>query len=545
MSLLNSSHIHSWNQVLQEVDYKLLNVDCHSSFLSLFECCCDAAVSDGQFFKKMFPYIPISFYPALMKSALKNGNLPSIHILLNVWSDPIFCLSSLVKPVYPHIRGIYDETNHLYLQQQQMYTSALINSFMNYLSNYSKLSKSKLRILDLQGFPIGDDKIYYIIKVILLSCGIREEKINFFMGKENLLHYGESRNYYYQNDCPFNVRCKTILDFNSILDNQPKIPSFPYKIKIDGIISKTSELVLYMLQSTEVRASPLKLEFCKVGLSGLFIDSLQSLLNSLQTYILKGLSLSYGSLTNEGIKMVSHNLVLFFNLTSLDLSYNSINLSSSSNMQWLLRDTFKSFQYLERLNLSNNRLTGYLKTILFHIGDSRVKETDFVVIHNDEENKHSKRHRCYSQGLHYLNVSGCRLNREDIEYLAESHHISTLKELDISDNNFNHSIKSIEKLLKALKNTIYILEMEGCRFSSEQLLGLTKILSTFSNLSYLNYARQKLIACREINEQLNYLQLIESLKVIRLSYPTIDEEPQENEATEIRKTFCNKKIIWV
>lgn len=545
----NNFSVYSWNQVLQEVDYEILDIDCHS-ISSLFELCCKPVVSDGQFFKQVLPYIPISFYPILMKYALKNGRRPSIQLLLNAWPFPTFCLSSLIKPIYPYIQSIYNEDDYFSPQQHHihtsyLYTSYLINSFINYLSNYSNLAKSKLRILDLRGFPIGDDKIYYIIKVILTSCGESEKTINYFIEQEKNHFYfnSENKNYYYKDECPFSIRCKTKLDFDSILNNQPKkTPSIPYKIKVDCVISETSKLLVYMLQSNEFLSSPLKLELYKIGLSGLNIEKLQFLLNSLPTYIVKGLSLSYSSLQNEGFKRVIHILKLFFNLTTLDLSYNNINLTTSAFLELHLCKTFKSFEYLQRLDLSNNRLTGYLKTILSCIGDSRFQETNSAIAYDSNENKCSKKYCHRALGLQYLRVSGCRLCKEDIDSLAESHHTFSLKELDISDNNFSQFVKSIEKLLEVLKNKLYILEIEECCFNPEQLSDLTKILSEFSKLRYLNYAKQKQMNFQEINNQLKCLQLCESLKIIRISRSTIVDDLMEQNCKENERRVIDHLI---
>lgn len=505
-----------FSKTLQNIEYESLSYVRTSNY-SLTYLCCKVIVSDGQFAKQLLYYLPPSIYKHLMSVAIINGRDRAIQILLTVWPSATLKLSELIPPFHNSIDVIYDRSNRCrWLQDSFFITSSLINGFISCLCKDSKLSLNKLKTLDLTGFPAEDTTIRKIAKIILSSCRNLETS-----------SYPQGRKRAREDDMVFDssVGCQSLkVELNSTHEEKFDNSDI-YTINVDSYIyvKESFEVLSRLFTSKAILHSPLKLHFSNIDLISCYGNkNIMQLLGSaeLQSVPLRGLSLSCNRLTNGGIfETLIVSVLPFHYIESLDLSYNSINLTYNATLLETFTNALSSLNHLKRLDLSNNRLTDCLTTILSKVGKMYVQRHSESISSIRSEGKRKIPMSEPSHGLEYLNISSCKLCERDLAYLSNSHHITALKELDIGQNNMCLFVESVVKLLRAMRRTIYILDMEECYFTEEQLCSLLPEFYGFPNLKYLNYSGHQLNS-KDTYSHLETFIRLPNLVLVRLSFPT-------------------------
>ncbi|CAL4125395.1 unnamed protein product [Meganyctiphanes norvegica] len=94
------------------------------------------------------------------------------------------------------------------------------------------------------------------------------------------------------------------------------------------------------------------------------------------------------------------------------------------------------------------------------------------------------------KGLVYLNLDGAKLSCDDFSALKQSHHVNSLKQLNLSGTNFNNldKLQCLLSLLEHLPN-VKVLELNYCRLhecSEDMFITLLDALHTLPNLAVLH-----------------------------------------------------------
>ncbi len=217
--------------------------------------------------------------------------------------------------------------------------------------------------------------------------------------------------------------------------------------------------------------------------------------------------LQFNSLRNDGLVLLGPLIETFKGLTALDLSQNNIDISgthpvaeTSTN---ILAKMLSELPNLTRLDLGNNRLKNKLKHILAQM----------------------------PQGLTYLKLCGCGVSNLDLSYLIRSHHAASLRELDLSANNFADKLESVIELLKALHSTLEVLELEEIELVEEDFDELFRFASAnLQQLYFWNLSRNHNLTERHLTEGIRIIARMKCLKVFKVSHPVecyVSIEPDE------------------
>ena len=204
----------------------------------------------------------------------------------------------------------------------------------------------------------------------------------------------------------------------------------------------------------------------------------------------------------------------FARLSALDLSCNNIALTHEPTSV-LLAETLSSLPQLRRLDLSNNRIKNKLRQITSGIPCA----------------------------LEYLKVSACGLTGQDLVYLAMSHHLAGLKELDLSENNLGRHIVATQALMRAISDTIVVLELEDCDIEESYWKTLFANNTSMRNLRFMNISRNNNLSAEPLMTVTTQLTHVRSLEVVQASYPVeCYLSPFEMDVNDTAMEFFSQKL---
>ncbi|XP_068219691.1 uncharacterized protein [Palaemon carinicauda] len=127
------------------------------------------------------------------------------------------------------------------------------------------------------------------------------------------------------------------------------------------------------------------------------------------------------------------------------------------------------------------------------------------------------------QGLKYLKLVGSGMTPADLELLAESHHVKSLLQLDLSENTFNHPTKVASLCILCQKlSKILVLELQNCKLnqiSQENLRVFIDIMKTLPELQILRLTDNDFYS-RIIKEELPHLASSSTLRYLCLTVPS-------------------------
>lgn len=456
---------------------------------SLSELCGLRIVRDAGLLKTAQQTIPVELFETLMKAALLLGNDAAIEQLVSSWPWKILALRNFVLPIFCSINPLFCEIDLCeQMRRGVKHTTCLAHILMESLK---RRDATKLRCLDLTGYPAAEVIVNYLASHVLLV-------------------YNEAR------------QRQIIQVYNSVTQELPPeqkrsysmeatFPDEQFVISIDAMVQSedTHMELCRALSVSKLAESHLKLRIQKMDLSCLGVARIVVLLELVDSAYFTGISLQYNAITNQGLSVLGPVLKNLTSLTGLDLSCNNINVMPHLNGDSadVLSDVLASLPSLQRLNLSNNRTKGSLAKIL-----SRVVRP-----------------------LVMLRVAGCGLVESDVAYLAGSHHATALEELDVSDNDLSVCVDVFLPLLRRLASTLMILEAEDVGLDEVAFVSFFETCLHLRNLRLVNVARNDRLRRAVVIDVIAYLIMTPRLQAVKLSYPTdIDAttSPMETEEEE-------------
>lgn len=275
-----------------------------------------------------------------------------------------------------------------------------------------------------------------------------------------------------------NVRKLGILSKTQIAKNSPQITRTVIVDLSLEIVDIDRVLIMLKRPNRSKTKGPCLIKVCvsKLSFFAPFKDkSLQEFWPLFSPLHLKGLSLRYAYLTNDNLTEDFPGLSRFENLTSLDLSSSTIDLSRrqrhSANRQNQMSLAVDSINYvvknltkLRRLDLSDCVLTGQLQNLFQDV--------------------------CLP--FTYLSFSGCRLLPKDIRYLSENsdNFTSCLVELNLSHNLLHRAMQQLKSLFEKCRK-LRIVDLESVDFENSDMEPLVESLTShMPDLRCLNLSEE-------------------------------------------------------
>ncbi|XP_054893341.1 leucine-rich repeat-containing protein 14 [Poeciliopsis prolifica] len=195
-------------------------------------------------------------------------------------------------------------------------------------------------------------------------------------------------------------------------------------------------------------SGPLKLQCRYLRVEEISVTSIRTLLNLLPRRTLLGIDIRYSSLGVAGLAELLPLLSTFPELNSLRLHYCNLDIRRDNlGQEGALRDLsqgLSNLQELRQLSLTALRLPGQLRVLLSSL----------------------------PQPLEVLELPYLSLSPADLAYLSCSHHVSSLLQLDLSENCLDETmVPSIRRLLCQASSSLQHLSLSGCGLT-DGLLGM-------------------------------------------------------------------------
>lgn len=449
-----------WRGALHAIDYEdQQRKSLYLAVPSLGELCREILVNDSSFMKLFLSYLPSQFYSKLMGTAILKGLDRSMEALMWTWPGQVLCLQELCSHLYDKLEIIYDNNLHNARMRQGIHiTNSLISAFLNLIQ--SKTQTSKLRVLDLREFPTVDMVVNRLTHEIILMHHKSHHKVN-------------------------------LVSYNSASDAAAGCEQHEIYIDCSVRDEDTFQELCGALKLCETYNPVVRLHVSKIDASCLGESQICMLLDALNANDLTGLCMQYNSLSNNGLLRLIPQLCRLRSLLALDISCNNLNFRNAPVICTQFAEVLGTLSQLRRLDLSNNRLTSCVHQVLAPLGNTK---------------------------LEYLKLSACALSENDLNYLAHAAFMSTLLELDLSENIvLSQHFSQLLVVLASVTPSLQILEIEDCKFSNTQLETLVRCLLQMNRLRYLNVSRQPWVsnvACASIPQ----LASLPNLECVRISY---------------------------
>uniref|UniRef100_UPI0037E82BDC leucine-rich repeat-containing protein 14 n=1 Tax=Semicossyphus pulcher TaxID=241346 RepID=UPI0037E82BDC len=191
---------------------------------------------------------------------------------------------------------------------------------------------------------------------------------------------------------------------------------------------------------------PLKLQCRYLRVEEISVSSIRTLLDLLPRQGLLGIDVRYSSLGVAGLAELLPLLSTFPALKSLRLHYCNLDFRRDHpGQEEALRDLSQGLaklQELRRLSLTALRLPGQLRVLLSSL----------------------------PQPLEILELPYLSLSPADFAYLSNSHHASSLQQLDLSENHLDETtLPSVRRLLSQASSCLQHLSLSGCGLTDSLL----------------------------------------------------------------------------
>ncbi|XP_033736693.1 LOW QUALITY PROTEIN: leucine-rich repeat-containing protein 14-like [Pecten maximus] len=414
---------------------------------SLVNLCAEYIVRDASFTREAVQHIPYHLSVALMQAALLDNRDRSMETLISHWPLNSLTLKKLAPSLFTSVVPLYNSTYLTDIVRQSLrYTTCLSHTFLECLK---KRTPTKLKYLDMTGFPTAEVILFYLATHCMLAHNEARQTVmvNMYNRVVNLLPDQTQSN----ESSP------------QLMTADTTIPDSSFTVKMDAFVTsdQTHAELCKALKVSGFQDSKLKIVLEKLDATCLGEQKLQILLQQINPKFLQGLRLKYNALSCEDFCKLSPVLERFDRLTALDLSCNNIRHKDSCDS---LAHLLSFLPHLIRLDLSNNRVKTRLRQVL-----SNMTST-----------------------LQYLRLVACGLALTDVAYLSVSHHISGLQELDLSENNLQPAAANLSKLLKGCKSTLHTLEMEDCKLRDDTMEMVAGNLASMETLMYMNLSDNSL-----------------------------------------------------
>ncbi|GFN98917.1 leucine-rich repeat-containing protein 14 [Plakobranchus ocellatus] len=485
---------------------------------TLLEACCAYIARDASLTRQTIEEVPPILCIHLMEAALKGNHDRSIQALMSQWKLPSLVLSKLVPTVYSSFLPLYDSTYQSDLVRQGLrYTTSLAHTFLECLRQESP---TKIRRLDLTGFPTAEVILYYLTSHCMLvhNENRRNNMVNLYNQAVSIAE-----------DCgaDYNSRHKPLdIDMQNCLPQNISI-----EIKLDAFVTSESchSELCKALTVSSFPGARFALIVERLSVTCLGGDRVNLLLKQVKQEYLKGLQLKYNSLRNTDFVRMAPVVQSLTQLTSLDLSCNHLNLVDNAPMATVVRQTLSTLSQLERLDISNSRLKNKLSVVLGGL----------------------------SGHLKHLRLSGCGLTPLDLSGLVRLVQTNkhTLEELDLSENrlgagenghslrdNFHGAGQSLMLLLESLVSSLRLLELQECSLDSDLARSLTSLTTRMERLLLLNLQANPWSSACVLEVAGRFLSQSSSLHILQLSYPpdcypSLEEEDHAGVEADLKARF--------
>lgn len=391
--------------------------------------CLAKIVSDAGLTKAASHAVPRSLLLALARTAVQAHRPASLAELLESWPMPRLGVSQLMADSgHPVNELLYQETE---LQDRRKTVTSGQEMVVTLLARLLKLAqggKVPVETLDLTGLPLETDHLVNMLQrfsdlggtdrplvTLVVDLYLTDQQC-WRLNKLGQLRYGgvrvRVRNIYF-----------TILSYGS---------TFSWQTEYLALLTKLRVVWSHIFDLSTT--------------SGVELARLD-----IRSFFAEGACLE---VRNRGIDFFTFLADSFSKITSLDLSYNAINLNGSPSTTQVLANFLTSQPHLSRLDLSGNRLTNSLPSLLPPAPCT----------------------------LTYLNLTGCQLRGGDISYLSR---LPSLHHLDLSSCSLGNKLNALLTVFSALSQ-LEVLEMVDCGLDQLQLQELLPGLRALSKLRLLN-----------------------------------------------------------
>ncbi|XP_074648057.1 leucine-rich repeat-containing protein 14-like [Tubulanus polymorphus] len=415
-------------------------------------------------------FIPTELFINLMQAALLYERDASVAVLIHKWPWQKLILKNIAPVIDDNLLILHDcDLKIKKVRRGLKYTTTLVT---NFLDCRKKRSPSKLKFMDLSGFPVADVITHYLCSHCLLVFNENRQR-------EIIKLYNECRE-----------QIPHLPQANYTVDET--FPDEQYVVRLDAFV-RTKQLALELIKAAQVSDNcTLRIEVNKLDLTCLGEGVIGQVLTEVDKERLLSLRLQYNSLTSDSMVTLAPVLQQCHNVTELDISCNGLVLIHNRAACDAVRNVLKQMKFIRRLDLSN----------------CWVRNSLFLLLEN------------VAMPLQHLCLNGCRLTSEDLEYLARSRHATALVELDLSENHFSDCNRAVRNLLVACKSSLKILEIEDCKLNDVDLLTLVSLASSLDELRFLNVNHNR-FTDPTVTEAVRAFAKTSDLQVLKLSCPEI------------------------
>lgn len=457
---------------------------------SLLQIAADCIVQDSTSTLMAINVLPQELCMILMQQALEGNRDRAVDVLLTKWPLQTLSLKKFAPDIFTSIGMLHDHAELTRVAKQGLrYTTCIAH---NFLETLKKKCKTKLKYVDMTGYPTAEVISYYLATHCMLAHN--EARQNMMIKK-----YEEA------------VKLLPEDEANGKLERFTTDHSLPedyFAVKLDVFIS--SEPALYemckALKVSGFKDSTLRLIVDKLDVTCLGQAKVAILLEQIDSEHLHGLRLKYNSLNSVDFVKMCPLLGKFTSLTALDLSCNTINVFQNDTACDEMAKLFSSLQSLVRLDLSNNRIKSKLRRVLSPL----------------------------AKPLQFLRVAACGLSLTDMTYLSMSHHTAGLREIDISENGLNVCFGTVLHLLRNIQLHVSVLELEDTSISDNHMDSINISLKLLTSLMYLNISGNSVLS-EKLCDLGTAVAGLSDLQYICMSYPRDCYLPDTLEEQEQRK----------
>ncbi|XP_062900698.1 leucine-rich repeat-containing protein 14-like isoform X2 [Mobula hypostoma] len=415
---------------------------------SLVFFCAQKVISDHASTRKALDYIPNEIYPVLFKAAFLDLRTLVLRDLVQRWPFSVLNFSAILRSCKHCDRDVIRE------KPNKQCLQAVIMGVKDYLISELRQSRTlgsrkhrSLRVVDLTGLQDDGDKqdadtIGQWSRTVALAKACIE--VSRTSRRDEL---SSSKRRKGKSGVPLEGACEN-----------------PICVEIHANLFVTSNSYGTVKDALQVgKTSPLCLKCRDLRAEELSAKKTISILELLDTVVLRKLELRYNNLGLCCLSTVFPSLPMFENLISLKLPYSNIDVR---NMTPEIEESFQSMvsvfgqlPNVKELNLASCRLSG------------RISELLSVL----------------QKPLESLELPYCFLLPADATYLANSHHAPFLRKLDLSGNNLSDVLLGpFCQILQQASNSLVYLDIMECRVMDQQLTSFLPALKHCSQLQYLS-----------------------------------------------------------
>ena len=400
--------------------------------------------------------IPHTLVVCLAEAAARGQRCISLAQLMQVWPQPCLKLSKLklARNIDYAMNGVSEALKKAIMDEKEM-VDTLFNQLLK-IARAGKLSVN-LQTLDVTGFPLALSRLMHLLRGFAETSDLVAVTLRVDL-------------YLTDKDC-----------WQLNRERQLPVSGVP-RVIVRNIYFVVSHTTTFSWQ-TEYLNCLLKLKrrqhiFDFSTTSGLELARLD-----IRSFFAESATTEE---RNKGIRFLSDLADTFDQISTLDLSYNAINLNGSPSTCQIIGGFLSHLsgksKSLVRLDLSGNRLTNNLSALLKH-----------------------------TPNLHYLNLTGTQLRTIDLSSLSQ---LKSLRHLDLSCCSLQNKLNALLGLFGFLTK-LEILEMVDCNLEQTHLDALMPGLRGLEKLQLLNISfnpvfpveNVDLLNCRVIKEQYEEMRI--------------------------------------